>query len=121
MEKATERILEYYADQTPEESIEEQIQRIDASCRKKAMAKAIPVGTIGCLLLGVGMCCTMVWTDYFAAGVAVGIVGLILVCVAYPLYARSLASLRQQSKSEVLRLAESLGVRSRRTAPTDRR
>lgn len=40
------------------------------------------IGIAGALLLGVGMCMTMVWSGYMVAGIIVGIVGiLVLLCL----------------------------------------
>lgn len=69
----------------------EQLRRLDRSATKKGTAISIIVGVIGCLLLGVGMCCTMVWMGgWFIPGVILGVVGIAGVAVAYPLYILSL-------------------------------
>ena len=66
----------------------EQLRRLDQSVTRKGTAVALFVGIIGCLVLGVGMCCTMVWADtLFIPGIIVGIVGIAGVSAAYPLYA----------------------------------
>lgn len=42
---------------------------------------AILIGIVGSLLLGVGMCLTMVWND-MVIGIVVGIVGIVsLICL----------------------------------------
>ena len=108
MQKRTEQILGMYAEQTPQENIEQQIQSIDDWARRRASTKAIILGVIGTLLLGIGMCFTMVFTEFFVLGIVVGIVGLALAAVAYPLYTRTLASERVAVRPEVMRLASEL-------------
>ncbi|MBD5519296.1 MAG: hypothetical protein HDR07_12730 [Lachnospiraceae bacterium] len=40
------------------------------------------IGIVGALLLGVGMCLTMVWSGYMVVGIIVGIVGIVvLLCL----------------------------------------
>lgn len=43
---------------------------------------AVLIGVAGALLLGLGMCMTMVWESLFLPGIAVGIIGiLVLICL----------------------------------------
>ena len=62
----------------------------------------------GALLLGVGMCCTMVWVQWFAAGIAVGLAGIALIAAALPLYNRITRRERQKLAPEILRLTADL-------------
>lgn len=52
------------------------IGELEAKKSKKATSEAIVIGVISALLLGVGMCCTMVWQHLMALGVIVGIIGI---------------------------------------------
>ena len=45
---------------------------------------AILIGIVGALLLGVGMCLTMVWSSYMVAGIIVGIVGIVVLLCLIP-------------------------------------
>ena len=85
------------------------LRRLDASVTQKATTRALVLGTIGALVLGVGMCCTMVWKGvWFVPGIAVGLVGIALVSAAYPVYVRSLNALRRRLAPEILRLSDEL-------------
>ena len=44
---------------------------------------AVLIGIMGALLLGVGMCLTMVWS-HMVAGIAIGILGIILILCLIP-------------------------------------
>ena len=91
-----------------------QLRRLDQSATQKAQLWAIVLGAIGTLLLGTGM--SLFMTELGAAlgersmliGIPVGIVGLVLVALAYPVYNRVLQKERQRIAPEILRLTEEL-------------
>lgn len=64
----------------------EQLRRLDASVTQKGTVISLVVGIIGALILGTGMSMCMVWTELFVLGIIVGIVGIVMVSAAYPLY-----------------------------------
>lgn len=86
-----------------------QLRRLDQSAVKKGTVVSILVGVIGCLLLGVGMCCTMVWVQqWFIPGVAIGLIGIGAVAAAYPLYACITKKERERLAPQILKLTEEL-------------
>jgi len=92
-----------------EENKMEQLQRLDASATQKATMYAIIVGVIGALILGAGMSCCMVWTDaLLIPGIVIGVIGMAVLAVAYPLYNRVLKKERERIAPEVLRLTDEL-------------
>ena len=92
-----------------EENKMERLRRLDAQAPRKAAMYAIIIGVIGSLILGVGMSCCMVWTDRaFVLGIIVGLVGMTIVALAYPLYNRTLKKERERVAPEILRLTEEL-------------
>lgn len=58
-----------------------QLARLEDEKTKRASSVAIALGVVFALVLGIGMCCTMVWQSFFVLGVVVGIVGIVG-CVA---------------------------------------
>jgi hypothetical protein len=67
------------------------------------------LGVVGAIVLGVGMCCTMVWAGkWFVPGIVVGIIGLCGVGAAYPLYQAMTKKRRAKIAPEILRLTEEL-------------
>ena len=67
------------------------------------------MGVVGCLLLGVGMCCTMVWTgELFIPGIIIGLAGIALVAAAYPVYSRITRKEREKIAPEILKLTDEL-------------
>ena len=92
-----------------EENKMEQIRSLDSKATGKATMIAIIIGVIGTLLLGVGMCCTLVWQGrWFVPGILVGIIGIGIVAIAYPVYNKTLKTEREKIAPEVLRLTEEL-------------
>jgi hypothetical protein len=70
---------------------------------------ALVVGILSTLLLGVGMCCTMVWADkWFIPGIGIGVIGLCGLGAAYPLYQAMTKKRREKIAPEILRLTEEL-------------
>ena len=87
----------------------EQLRRLDRSATKKGAIISTVLGVVSCLLLGVGMCCTMVWMDrWFVPGIVIGVIGIIGVAAAYPLYARTTKKEREKLAPQILKLTEEL-------------
>lgn len=92
-----------------EEDKMEQLRRLDRSATKKGAIISTVLGAVSCLLLGVGMCCTMVWMDrWFVPGIVIGVIGIIGVAAAYPLYARITKKEREKLAPQILKLTEEL-------------
>ena len=93
----------------PEEDKMEQLRRLDRSSTRKGTSVSIIVGAAGCLLLGVGMCCTMVWMEsLFIPGVVIGVVGIAVVAAAYPLFNAITKKERERLAPQILKLTEEL-------------
>ena len=70
------RIREKYAPPTEDADKMERLRRLDASVTKPGMIAALIVGVISTLVMGFGMCCTMVWADtLFIPGIVIGVIG----------------------------------------------
>lgn len=92
-----------------EEDKMEQLRRLDESVTQKGMIISLIVGVIGALILGIGMCCTMVWEEeLFIPGIIIGLVGIILVLLAYPLYVNITKKEREKIAPEIIRLTDEL-------------
>ena len=97
-----------------EEDKMEQLRRLHAIPTQKAQAASIAIGVLGVLILGTGMSLCM--TELGAAlgawamviGILVGVVGLVMVALAYPLYNAVLRKARRRIAPEILRLSEEL-------------
>lgn len=107
-----ERIRKKYM--PAQESKMEQLRRLDRSASQKAQIFAMTIGIIGTLIMGTGMSLAM--TDLgaalgsmaMAAGIVIGVAGMVLVALAYPVYNRILKKERERIAPEILRLTEEL-------------
>ena len=92
-----------------------QLRRLDAGVYSKATTVALVVGIIGTLIMGMGMSLIMTEIGAFlgtvsamVVGIGLGVIGIILVCLAYPLYNRTLKKERVKIAPEILRLTDEL-------------
>ena len=86
----------------------EQLRRLDESVTQKGTVISLVVGIIGALILGTGMSMCMVWTELFVLGIIVGIVGIVMVSAAYPLYSYVTKKEREKIAPEIIRLTDEL-------------
>ena len=97
-----------------EEDKMEKLRRLHAVPTQRAQAVSISVGIIGALILGTGMSLCMTELSGFLGGTAmfigipVGIVGIVLAALAYPIYNRVLKKERDKIAPEILRLTDDL-------------
>lgn len=95
----------------------QQLRRLDAGVTKKAAVYSLTFGILGALIMGFGM--SLIMTDFSAVlglhgypamltGIAAGLVGIVLVCLAYPVYNRVLKKQREKIAPEILRLTDEL-------------
>lgn len=90
------------------------LRRLHGIPTKKAKAWAIAIGVVGVLIMGTGM--SLFMTELGALlgslamviGVVVGLVGIVLIALAYPVYNRILKTERQRIAPEILQLTEEL-------------
>lgn len=94
-----------------------QLRRLDATVTQKATTVSLVFGIVGALILGLGMSFAM--TDlggilgHFSQmamllGIIIGIVGIVLVCVAYPIYNRIVKKEQERIAPEIIRLTDEL-------------
>ena len=109
------KIRAKYAAPTTQEDKMTQLRRLDAGVYSKATTAALVIGIIGALIMGLGM--SIVMTDIGAAlgtilamivGVGIGVIGIVLICLAYPMYIRTLKKEREKIAPEILRLTDEL-------------
>lgn len=92
-----------------EENKMEQLRRLDQEVTRKGTLYSIVIGVIGSLLLGLGMSCTLVWQGiWFIPGIIIGVIGMAIVAVAYPVYNIVTKREREKIAPEIIRLTEEL-------------
>lgn len=108
--KEQEEIKKIREKYVPRESDKmEQLRSLDRRVTNKGTLISVTVGVIGTLLLGVGMCCTMLWAErFFVVGIVVGIIGIAVLSAAYPLYTHIIKKEREKIAPEIIRLTDEL-------------
>ena len=88
------------------------LKKLDRKAKRKANVFAYTFGTLMALVLGAGMCLSMgVLGDgsvMMAAGIVVGVIGLIGVGVNYPVYRKLLESGKRKYAFEIVQLAKEI-------------
>lgn len=91
------------------------LKALDAKVKKPANVFAYTYGSVGAIVMGAGM--SLVMTDIGAMvglastmvpGIAIGVVGLGMVCTTCPIYRKMLASRKKKFAPEILKLSEKL-------------
>lgn len=101
-----ERIRKKYA--APQEDKMTRLRHLDRLAERPGTIVSIALGTVGTLMLGIGMCCTMVWTSLFIPGIAVGLTGIAGICAAYPLHGIITRRERKKYAPQILKLIDEL-------------
>ncbi len=106
-QEEVKKIREKYVVQ--EEDKLEQLRRLDYSVTQKSTMYSIVIGVIGALIFGIGMCCTLVWQGgWFIPGIIIGVIGIVLISCAYPIYNHVTKKEREKIAPEIIRLTDEL-------------
>lgn len=91
------------------------LRRLDASVTSKATTLSLILGIVGALVMGFGM--SLIMTDLAESlgianpmllGIIIGLVGMIPVILAYPVYNATVRKERKKIAPEIIRLTEEL-------------
>ena len=111
------RIREKY--QIQKENGISRLRKLDASATKKATTVSLILGIVGALVMGAGM--SLIMTDFGAVfkvtgiaamiiGIIIGLLGIILVALAYPVYSKVLKKERERIAPEIIQLTDELMI-----------
>lgn len=85
------------------------VRKLDRGVTNKATTWALIVGIIGTLIMGSGMSLCMVASKTFMVlGIVIGLIGIAVLSVAYPIYTRILKKERERIAPEILRLTDEI-------------
>lgn len=104
-----ERIRKRYL--TREESKLDKIKKLDKSVLQKSTMYSIIIGVVGAVLLGIGLSCILVWGAIklvFGLGIVIGVFGLAIIALAYPVYIYAEKKERERVAPEIIRLTDEL-------------
>lgn len=105
--KEVESIRRKY--ERPVEDKFEQLKALDRQAERRGLILSIAIGIVGTLILGTGMSIVMVGQSiYFVPGVIIGIVGMLAVIAAYPIYKGVTKKDREKVAGQVLALVKQI-------------
>lgn len=103
------KIREKYAAPEEREGKMEQLRRLDKSVPKPGTILSLIVGIAGTLVMGTGMSMCMVGSDVlFLPGIIVGVIGILGVIAAYPIYNAVTKRRKEKLAPEIIRLTDEL-------------
>ena len=101
------KIKEFYSEK-PITKLDE-LKALDKKVKRPAKVFAYIFGVIGSLVLGTGMCFAMkVIGDIMAVGIVIGVVGIIMTSITYPIYKQILKKRKRKYGRKILDLSEEI-------------
>lgn len=89
-----------------------QLKKLDRSAKLPAIIFAYTFGIIGALVLGVGMCLAMKVIGQgvvpFAIGIVVGVIGIVMCSVNFPIYKKLIEKGKMKYGSDIIKLASEI-------------
>lgn len=107
-QKELDKIKAKYSSKTKRESKMNELLELDKSTTKGATMISIIVGLIGTLMLGISLVCVTTWTEFYYLGLVVGVIGLVLIAVAYPVYLKVVKKKQELVAPTILKLTEEI-------------
>ena len=105
--KEIEAIRRKYED--PKTDKFEQLKALDKQADKRGMITALVLGIVGALILGTGMSIVMEGsTAFMVLGIIIGVVGIVVLSAAYPLYKKIVKEDRAKVADQILTLSKEI-------------
>ncbi len=104
----------YMPEEQPAQTNIERVRALDAGVDKKATTWALTIGILGTLLMGLGMSMlmsefgTLFGTLATPFGIGIGVVGIVALTCAYPVYLHIGKREREKIAPEILRLTDTI-------------
>ena len=85
------------------------LKKLDRKSKRPSTIFAYTFGILSSLVLGVGMCLAMkVLGDLMALGIVIGVVGIAMCLLTYPIYKRMLASAKKKNAEQIINLSNEI-------------
>lgn len=101
-------IKKQYLPQEENTSKVEQLKKIDQKVKNIPVIVSLSLGIIGTLLFGVSMCFFLEWTNIKYYGIPFGIIGIIMIILAYPIHKKVTDKMKQKYSKQILELADEI-------------
>lgn len=87
----------------------DELKKLDRKIKRPANVFAYLFGSVSALVLGFGMCLAMkVLFDMMAVGIVIGIVGIAMCLITYPIYKKILNSAKKKNVDKINELANEI-------------
>lgn len=88
----------------------DEIRTLDSKVKKPVIIFSYIFGTISALLMGFGMCVAMqvILADLMWLGIIIGVVGIALCLLTYPIYSKLLSKRKKKYSDQILKLSNEL-------------
>lgn len=108
-QKEVQEIRKKYESKPSEVSPMDELRKLDRRVQQAGRIPSLLLGTASTLVMGLGMCCTMVWqSEWFIPGLVIGLAGMIGIAFAYPLNNRLVKKRREELSEQILKLTDEL-------------
>ena len=108
-----QKIRTQYMEKQPSEL--DALRELDAKVKRPASVFAYVFGSISAIIMGAGMSLVMTeigdmigMSDPLVPGVIIGIVGMIMALINYPIYKKILGSRKQKYAPQILKMSEKI-------------
>lgn len=97
----------------------DELKKLDAKVKRPATIFAYIFGSISAIIMGSGM--SLVMTDIgskigikntMSSGIIIGIIGMLMTIINYPLYKKFLASRRKKYADQIMKLSDKIIVKN---------
>lgn len=108
-QKEVQEIRKKYESKPSEVSPMDELRKLDRRVQQAGRIPSLLLGIASTLVMGLGMCCTMVWqSEWFIPGLVIGLAGMIGIAFAYPLNNRLVKKRREELSEQILKLTDEL-------------
>lgn len=92
-----------------EENKMDKIRRLDREAERPGTVMALVIGIIGTLIMGAGMSCAMLAEGFIMGlGIVIGLVGIVVLGIAYPMYKKITKEQRAKVAEEIIALSNEI-------------
>lgn len=84
------------------------LKKLDKKVKNLPTIISLTIGIIGTLVFGVSMCFFLEWTTLWYLGIPFGLIGIITIIIAYPIYKKVLDKLKKRYSSQIIKLADEI-------------
>ncbi|MDE6656155.1 MAG: hypothetical protein K2J85_04105 [Anaeroplasmataceae bacterium] len=88
----------------------DELKALDQKVNRPALIFAYVFGILGSLVLGVGMCIAMkvILENLFYLGIVIGVIGILMVCITYPIYQKILKRRRAKYSEQIVEISNEI-------------